>query len=78
MNTGTRKKIYYWSKNMINSRFFLQKTVMLVWNRQELSELLVQRYLDNTLPGVYFAEIADVLTIHVYLTRRARRRKNIL
>ena len=48
-----------------------------VWNRQELSERLVQRYLDNMFPGVYFVEIADVLTIHVYLTRRARRRKKL-
>ena len=47
------------------------------WNRQELSERLVQEYLDNTLPGVYFMEIADTLVIHVYLTRRSRRRNRL-
>lgn len=47
------------------------------WNRQELSERLVQEYLDNTLPGVYFMEIADTLVIHVFLTRRARRRNRL-
>lgn len=48
-----------------------------VWNQQELSEYLVQEYLDNTLPGVYFMEIADTLVIHVFLTRRARRRNRL-
>ena len=43
-----------------------------VWNRKELSECLVQEYLDNTLPGIYFMEIADTLVVHVYLTRRSR------
>lgn len=32
-----------------------------VWDRQELSERLVQEYLNNTLPGVYCMEIADTL-----------------
>ena len=48
-----------------------------VWNRQKLSESLVQEYLDNTLPDVYFMEIADTLVIHVFLTRRARRRNRL-
>lgn len=48
-----------------------------VWNRQKVSEKLVQEYLDNTLPGVYFSDVADMLTIHVYLTRRARKRRRI-
>lgn len=47
------------------------------WNRKELSERLLQEYLDNTLPGVYFMEIADTLVIHVFLTRRARRRNRL-
>ena len=48
-----------------------------VWNRKELSECLVQEYLDNTLPGIYFMEIADTLVVHVYLTRRSRRRNRL-
>ncbi len=48
-----------------------------VWDRQELSQHLVQEYLNNTLPGVYFMEIADTLVIHVFLTRRARRRNRL-
>lgn len=48
-----------------------------IWNKQELSERLVQEYLNNTLPGVYFMEIADTLVIHVFLTRRARRRNRL-
>ena len=48
-----------------------------IWNKQELSERLVQEYLNNTLPGVYCMEIADTLVIHVFLTRRARRRNRL-
>lgn len=48
-----------------------------VWNAQKISEELVQEYLDNSMPGVYFAEIADIVTIHIYLTRRARRRNRL-
>ncbi len=48
-----------------------------VWNRQELSERLVQEYLDNTFPSVYIMEIADTLVIHVYLTKRSRRRNRL-
>lgn len=48
-----------------------------VWDRQKLSKNLVQEYLNNTLPGVYCMEIADSLVIHVYLTRRARRRNRL-
>ena len=48
-----------------------------VWDRQKLSERLVQEYLDNTLPGVYSFEIADTLVIHVFLTRRSRRRNRL-
>ena len=48
-----------------------------VWDRQKLSERLVQEYLNNTLPGVYCMEIADTLVIHVYLTRRGRRRNRL-
>ena len=48
-----------------------------VWDRQKLSERLVQEYLKNTLPGVYCMEIADTLVIHVYLTRRSRRRNRL-
>ena len=48
-----------------------------VWDRQELSERLVQEYLNNTLPGVYCMEIADTLVIHVFLTRRSRRRNRL-
>lgn len=39
----------------------------LVWDRQKLSKNLVQEYQANTLPGAYFAEIANTLVIHVYL-----------
>ena len=48
-----------------------------VWDRQKLSERLVQEYLDNTLPGACFAEIANTLVIHVYLTRRSRKRNRL-
>lgn len=48
-----------------------------IWSKQELSERLVQEYLNNTLPGVYCMEIADTLVIHVYLTRRSRRRNRL-
>ena len=47
------------------------------WNAQKISNELVQEYLDNSMPGVYFAEIADMVTIHIYLTRRARRRNRL-
>lgn len=48
-----------------------------VWDRQKLSEHLVQEYLNNTFPGVCCMEIADTLVIHVYLTRRSRRRNRL-
>ena len=48
-----------------------------IWSKQDLSERLVQEYLKNTLPGVYCMEIADTLVIHVYLTRRSRRRNRL-
>ena len=48
-----------------------------VWDRQKLSERLVQEYLNNALPGVYCMEIADTLVIHVFLTRRSRRRNRL-
>ncbi|MCQ4775108.1 hypothetical protein NE634_15485 [Lacrimispora saccharolytica] len=48
-----------------------------VLDRQKLSERLVQEYLDNTLPGACFAEIANTLVIHVYLTRRSRKRNRL-
>lgn len=48
-----------------------------VWDRQKLSKNLVQEYQANTLPGAYFAEIANTLVIHVYLTRRNRKRNRL-
>lgn len=48
-----------------------------VWDRQKLSKNMVQEYLDNTLPGVYCMEIADTIVIHVFLTRRSRRRNRL-
>ncbi|MCQ4774990.1 hypothetical protein NE634_14840 [Lacrimispora saccharolytica] len=48
-----------------------------VWDRQKLSKNLVQEYQANTLPGAYFMEIADSLVIHVFLTRRSRRRNRL-
>ncbi len=48
-----------------------------VWDRQKLSERLVQEYLNSTLPGVYCMEIANTLVIHVFLTRRSRRRNRL-
>ena len=48
-----------------------------IWNKQELSERLIQEYLNNILPGAYFVEITDMVTIHIYLTRRARRKNRL-
>lgn len=44
---------------------------------QKVSEELVQEYLTNSMPGVYFTEIADMVTIHIYLTRRARKKNRL-
>lgn len=48
-----------------------------VWDAQKISEELVQEYLDNSMSGIYFSEIADIVTIHIYLTRRARRKNRL-
>lgn len=48
-----------------------------VWNKQKQAEKLVAAYLSNSLPGIVFTEIADTLTIHVYLTMRDKKRNRI-